>query len=72
MAFAYVVERGGRYSRHSVARDAVSNWVAQPWLLPSGALACCFQVDPVVFNMLSEDPGHVDYSSIGGLSEQIR
>jgi hypothetical protein len=34
---------------------------------------CCFvQVDPVVFNMLSEDPGKVDYSSIGGLSEQIR
>lgn len=30
------------------------------------------QVDPVVFNMLSEDPGHVDYSAIGGLSEQIR
>jgi hypothetical protein len=30
------------------------------------------QVDPVVFNMLSEDPGKVDYSSIGGLSEQIR
>lgn len=30
------------------------------------------QVDPVVFNMLSEDPGHVDYSNIGGLSEQIR
>ncbi|GAB4816965.1 hypothetical protein N2152v2_004011 [Parachlorella kessleri] len=30
------------------------------------------EVDPVVFNMLSEDPGHVDYSSIGGLSEQIR
>ena len=30
------------------------------------------QVDPVVFNMLSEDPGKVDYSMIGGLSEQIR
>eukprot|EP00878_Enallax_costatus_P016793 GHUV01017624.1.p1 GENE.GHUV01017624.1~~GHUV01017624.1.p1 ORF type:complete len:279 (+),score=72.35 GHUV01017624.1:542-1378(+) len=30
------------------------------------------EVDPVVFNMLSEDPGKVDYSSIGGLSEQIR
>ena len=30
------------------------------------------QVDPMVFNMLSEDPGKVDYSSIGGLSEQIR
>jgi hypothetical protein len=30
------------------------------------------QVDPVVFNMLSEDPGKVDYSSIGGLGEQIR
>jgi 26S proteasome regulatory subunit T4 len=29
-------------------------------------------VDPVVFNMLQEDPGKVDYSSIGGLSEQIR
>lgn len=30
------------------------------------------QVDPVVFNMLQEDAGNVDYSSIGGLSEQIR
>eukprot|EP00210_Caulerpa_lentillifera_P002035 g1950.t1 len=30
------------------------------------------EVDPVVFNMLSEQPGHVDYSSIGGLSDQIR
>jgi len=26
----------------------------------------------VVFNMLEEDPGKVDYSMIGGLSEQIR
>lgn len=26
----------------------------------------------MVFNMLSEDPGNVDYSMIGGLSEQIR
>lgn len=30
------------------------------------------QVDPVVHNMLEEDPGKVDYSSIGGLGEQIR
>lgn len=30
------------------------------------------QVDPVVFNMLEEDPGKVDYSTIGGLGEQIR
>jgi ATP-dependent 26S proteasome regulatory subunit len=30
------------------------------------------QVDPVVHNMLEEDPGKVDYSMIGGLSEQIR
>ncbi|KAK9840986.1 hypothetical protein WJX81_004031 [Elliptochloris bilobata] len=30
------------------------------------------EVDPVVFNMLEEDPGKVDYSMIGGLSEQIR
>ncbi|KAJ9514545.1 26S proteasome regulatory subunit [Haematococcus lacustris] len=30
------------------------------------------EVDPMVFNMLQEDPGKVDYSSIGGLSEQIR
>jgi hypothetical protein len=36
------------------------------------ALVPGWQVDPVVFNMLNEDPGHVDYSSIGGLSEQIR
>merc|ERR1711941_236056 len=30
------------------------------------------EVDPVVFKMLSEDPGEVSYSSIGGLQEQIR
>merc|ERR1711977_150621 len=30
------------------------------------------EVDPVVFKMLSEDPGEVSYSSIGGLNEQIR
>lgn len=30
------------------------------------------EVDPVVYNMLSEDPGKVDYSMIGGLGEQIR
>lgn len=29
-------------------------------------------MDPVVHNMLTEDPGKVDYSSIGGLGEQIR
>ena len=29
-------------------------------------------MDPVVFNMLEEDPGKVDYSMIGGLGEQIR
>ena len=26
----------------------------------------------MVYNMLHEDPGNVDYSSIGGLGEQIR
>ena len=30
------------------------------------------QVDPVVYNMMQGDPGKVDYSMIGGLSEQIR
>jgi len=30
------------------------------------------EVDPVVYNMLQEDPGAVDYSQVGGLSEQIR
>ena len=30
------------------------------------------QVDPVVYNMMQEDPGKIDYSMIGGLSEQIR
>jgi 26S proteasome regulatory subunit T4 len=29
------------------------------------------EVDPMVFNMLSEDPGAVSYSTIGGLSEQV-
>mmetsp|Transcript_39331 Transcript_39331/g.47659 ORF Transcript_39331/g.47659 Transcript_39331/m.47659 type:complete len:400 (-) Transcript_39331:462-1661(-) len=30
------------------------------------------EVDPVVFNMLHENPGAVDYAAIGGLGEQIR
>jgi 26S proteasome regulatory subunit T4 len=30
------------------------------------------EVDPMVFNMLSEDPGNISYSDIGGLSDQIR
>jgi 26S proteasome regulatory subunit T4 len=30
------------------------------------------EVDPVVFHMLTEDPGKVSYAEIGGLSEQIR
>jgi 26S proteasome regulatory subunit T4 len=30
------------------------------------------EVDPVVFHMLAEDPGSVDYSTIGGLNEEIR
>ena len=31
------------------------------------------EVDPTVFNMISgEDTGSVSYSTIGGLSEQIR
>lgn len=30
------------------------------------------EVDPIVYNMLNEDPGDVPYSSIGGLNEQIR
>ena len=31
-----------------------------------------FKVDPVVYNMLHEDPGNVSYSAVGGLSDQIR
>ena len=30
------------------------------------------EVDPLVYNMSHEDPGNVNYSSIGGLAEQIR
>lgn len=30
------------------------------------------EVDPLVYNMLHEDPGNVSYSAIGGLSDQIR
>eukprot|EP00899_Mesostigma_viride_P002186 jgi/Mesvir1/11969/Mv00288-RA.1 len=30
------------------------------------------EVDPVVYNMLHEDPGNVSYSAIGGLNEKIR
>ncbi|AQL04473.1 26S protease regulatory subunit S10B homolog B [Zea mays] len=42
--------------------DAISNIV----LIPTS------QVDPVVYNMLHEDPGNVSYSAVGGLSDQIR
>lgn len=30
------------------------------------------EVDPMVYNMLHEDPGSVSYSQVGGLNEQIR
>mmetsp|Transcript_31356 Transcript_31356/g.43503 ORF Transcript_31356/g.43503 Transcript_31356/m.43503 type:complete len:397 (+) Transcript_31356:123-1313(+) len=30
------------------------------------------EVDPVVYNMVHEDPGAVDYAAIGGLGDQIR
>lgn len=30
------------------------------------------EVDPLVFNMLSEDPGDVTFADIGGLNDQIR
>ncbi|GMP51029.1 hypothetical protein CsSME_00017418 [Camellia sinensis var. sinensis] len=30
------------------------------------------EVDPVVYNMLHEDPSNVSYSVVGGLSDQIR
>jgi 26S proteasome regulatory subunit T4 len=30
------------------------------------------EVDPAVYHMLNEDPGHISYNDIGGLSEQIR
>uniref|UniRef100_A0A452XFK6 AAA+ ATPase domain-containing protein n=1 Tax=Aegilops tauschii subsp. strangulata TaxID=200361 RepID=A0A452XFK6_AEGTS len=30
------------------------------------------EVDPLVFNMVHEDPGNVSFSAVGGLSDQIR
>ncbi|CAM0908647.1 unnamed protein product [Alopecurus aequalis] len=30
------------------------------------------EVDPLVFNMIHEDPGNVSFSAVGGLSDQIR
>ncbi|EGD83345.1 26S proteasome regulatory complex ATPase RPT4 [Salpingoeca rosetta] len=30
------------------------------------------EVDPLVYNMTAEDPGNVQYNSIGGLSKQVR
>ncbi|OII72573.1 26s proteasome regulatory subunit S10B like AAA+ ATPase [Cryptosporidium ubiquitum] len=30
------------------------------------------EVDPMVYNMLHEDPGSISYSQVGGLNEQIR
>lgn len=35
-------------------------------------LFLAWQVDPVVYNMLHEDPGNVSYAAVGGLSDQIR
>lgn len=37
-----------------------------------GSVIFVSQVDPVVYNMLHEDPGNVSYSAVGGLSDQIR
>ena len=34
--------------------------------------AIFFSVDPLVFNMISEDAGDVKFTDVGGLSEQIR
>jgi hypothetical protein len=30
------------------------------------------EVDPLVYNMSTEDPGNISFAGIGGLSEQIR
>lgn len=30
------------------------------------------EVDPLVYNMMHEDPGNIDYTAIGGLGDQIR
>ncbi|CAM0909147.1 unnamed protein product [Alopecurus aequalis] len=30
------------------------------------------EVDPLVFNMIHEDPGNISFSAVGGLSDQIR
>jgi len=30
------------------------------------------EVDPLVFNMLKEDPGNISYAEIGGLNEETR
>ena len=30
------------------------------------------EVDPLVYNMSTEDPGDISYAQIGGLSDQIR
>jgi ATP-dependent 26S proteasome regulatory subunit len=30
------------------------------------------EVDPLVYNMSTEDPGDITYAQIGGLGEQIR
>jgi hypothetical protein len=45
---------------------------AFPWLFVSNFYQLGCQVDPVVYNMLHEDPGNISYSAVGGLSDQIR
>ena len=30
------------------------------------------EVDPMVYNMLTEDPGNVDFGDVGGLTDQLR
>ena len=45
-----------------------------PWWSLLSLILCRWscQVDPVVYNMLHEDPGNISYSAVGGLSDQIR
>jgi len=46
-----------------VALDMTTHTIMRP--LPR-------EVDPMVFNMLNQDPGKISYSDVGGLTEQIR
>jgi len=68
---------GPRYvvgCRHSVPKDKLATGTRVALDITTLTIMRMLprEVDPMVFNMLNQDPGKITYSDIGGLSEQIR